>query len=59
MQKKVKQTPRDEAVEKTRKYVQDGGLLVVPFNVGFCKMRKQTYESKLESLLQPAQFLKK
>ena len=26
--------------------------------VGFCKMRKQTYESKLEFLLQSAQFVK-
>ena len=33
----------------------------MPFNkwVGFCIMRKQTYESKLESLLQSAQFVKK
>ena len=33
----------------------------MPFDkgVGFCIMRKQTYESKLESLLQSAQFLKK
>ena len=32
----------------------------MPFNkgVGFCIMRKQTYESKLESLLQSAQFVK-
>ena len=27
--------------------------------VGFCIMRKETYESKLETLLQSAQFLKK
>ena len=33
----------------------------MPFDkgVGFCIMRKQTYESKLESLLQSAQFVKK
>ena len=27
--------------------------------VGFCIMRKETYESKLKPLLQSAQFLKK
>ena len=59
--KNVRQTPRDKAVEKTRKYLKDNGLLAVPFDkgVGFCIMRKQTYESKLESLLQSAQFVKK
>ena len=33
----------------------------MPFDkgVGFCIMRKQIYESKLESLLQSAQFAKK
>ena len=33
----------------------------MPFDkwVGFCIMRKQTYESKLESWLQSAQFVKK
>ena len=33
----------------------------MPFDkgVGFCIKRKQTYESKLESLLQSAQFVKK
>ena len=52
--KNVRQTPRDKAVEKTRKYLKDNGSLVVPFDkgVGFCIGRKQTYESKLESLLQ-------
>ena len=59
--KNVEQTPRDKAVEKTRDYLKDNGLLAVPFDkgVGFCIMRKQTYESTLESLLQSAQFLKK
>ena len=59
--KNVRQTPRDKAVEKTRKYLKDNGLLAVPFDKGggFCIMRKQTYESKLESLLQSAQFVKK
>ena len=57
----VRQTPRDKAVEKTRKYLKDNGLLAVPFDKGvsFCIMRKQTYESRLESLLQSAQFVKK
>ena len=59
--KNVRQTPRDKAVEKTRKYLKGNELLAVPFHkgVGFCIMRKQTYESKLESLLQSAQFVKK
>ena len=59
--KNVRQTPRDKAVEKPRKYLKDNGLLAVPFDkgVGFCIMRKRTYESKLEFLLQSAQFVKK
>ena len=59
--KNERQTPKDKAVEKTRKYLKDNGLMAVLFDkgVGFCTMRKQTYESKLESLLQSAQFLKK
>ena len=58
---KVRQTSRDKAVEKTKKYLKDNGLLAVPFDkgVGFCKMRKQTYGTKPESLLQSAQFVKK
>ena len=61
MQTNVRQNLRDKAVEKTRKYLKDNGLLAVPFDkgVGFCIMRKQTYESKLEFLLQSAQFVKK
>ena len=59
--KKVWQTPRDKAVEKTRKYLKVNGLLSVPLDkrVVFCRMRKETYESKLELLLQSAQFLEK
>ena len=50
--KNVRQTPGDKAVEKTRKYLKDKGVMAVPFDkkVGFCIMRKQTYESKLDSL---------
>ena len=57
----VRQTPRVKAVEKTKKYLKNNGLLAVPFDkgVGFCIMRKQTFESKLDSLLQFAQFVKK
>ena len=59
--KNVRQTPRGKAVEKTRKFLKDNGLLAVHFDegVGFCRMRKQTYESKLEPLLQSAHFVKK
>ena len=59
--KNVRQTPRDKAVEKTRKFFEDNGLLAVLFDkeVGFCITRKQIYESKLEFLLQSAQFIKK
>ena len=59
--KNVRQTPKDKAVEKTRKYLKDKGLLAMPFGkgVGCCIMRKQTYESKLESLLQSAPFVTK
>ena len=48
--KNLKQIPRDKAVEKTRKYLKDNELLAVTFDkgVGFCIMRKQTYESKLD-----------
>ena len=51
----------EAAAEKTRKYLRDNGLLAVPFDkgVGFCIMRKQSYESKLESLSKSAQFVKK
>ena len=59
--KNVRQTPTDNAVEKTGKYFKDNGLLAVPFDkgVGNCIMRKQMNESKLESLFQSAQFMKK
>ena len=59
--KNVRQMPRDKAIAKTRKYLKDNGLLAVPFDkgVGFCIMTKQTYESKLEFLLQSVQFVKK
>ena len=59
MQKK--HTTRDKAVRKMSKYPKDNGFLAVPFDKGvrFCIMRKEMYGSKLESLLQSAQFLKK
>ena len=39
-------------LKKSRKYLKDNGLLAAPFDkgVGFSVMRKQTFESKLESL---------
>ena len=33
--KKLRRTPLDKAVEKTRKYTIDYGLLAVPFDKGF------------------------
>ena len=59
--KYVKQTPSDKGVEKARKYLKDNGLLAVPFDpfdkgVGFCVMKKETYEKKLKDLSQAEQF---
>ena len=56
--KNVKQTPSDKDVEKARKYLKDNGLLAVPFDkgVGFCVMKKETYEKKMKDLLQAEQF---
>ena len=56
--KNVKQIPSDKGVEKARKYLKDNGLLAVPFDkgVGFCVMKKETYEKKLKDLLQAEQF---
>ena len=54
----MKQTPSDKGVEKARKYLKDNGLLAVPFDkgMGFCVMKKETYEKKLIDLLQAEQF---
>ena len=51
--KNVKKTPSDKGVEKVRNYLKDNGLLAVPFDkgVGFCVMKKETYEKKLKDLL--------
>ena len=56
--KNVKQTPSDEGIEKVRKYLKHSGFLAVPFDkgVGFCVMKKETYEKKLKHLLQAEQF---
>ena len=58
--KKVKQTPSDKGVEKTRKYLKSNGLVAVPYDkaVGFCVMRKETYEKKLSETLDSNQFSK-
>ena len=41
-----------------RKYLNDNGLLAVPFDkgLGFCVMKKETYEEKLKDLLKAEQF---
>ena len=51
--KRVKQTPSDKGVEKARKYLKDNGLVAVPYDkgVGFCVIRKDTYDNKLSDLL--------
>ena len=51
--KSVKQTPSDKGVEKARKYLKNNGLVAVPYDkgVGFCVMRKDTYEKKLSDTL--------
>ena len=56
--KNVKQTPSDKGVEKVRKYLKDNGHLAVPFDkgMGFCVMKKETYEKKLKDLKQAEQF---
>ena len=56
--KNVKQTPSDKGVEKSRKHLQDNGLLALPFDkgVGFCVIKKETHEKKLKHLLQAEQF---
>ena len=55
------QTPSDRGIEKARKYLKDNCLLAVPFDkgVGFCVMKKTTYEAKLTELLQSEQFSEK
>ena len=58
--KRVKQTPSDKGVEKARKYLKSNGLAAVPYDkgVGFCVMRKDTYENKLSDTLDSNQFSK-
>ena len=56
--KRVKQTSSDKGVEKARKYLKSNGLVAVPYDkgVGFCIMRKDTYENKLSDTLDSNQF---
>ena len=58
--KRVKQTPSDKGVVKARKYLKNNGLVAVPYDkgVGFCVMRKDTYENKLSDTLDSNQFSK-
>ncbi|XP_063728136.1 uncharacterized protein LOC134855525 [Symsagittifera roscoffensis] len=59
--KRVRQTPSDRGIEKSRKYLKDNGLLAVPFDkgVGFCVMKKTTNEAKRTELLQSEQLSEK
>ena len=56
----MKQTPSDKGVEKARNYLKSNGLVAVPYDkgVGFCVMRKDTYENKLSDTLESIQFSK-
>ena len=56
--KRVKQTSSDKGVQKARKYLKSNGLVSVPYDkgVGFCIMRKNTYENKLSDTLDSNQF---
>ena len=56
--KNVKKTPSDKGVAKAREYLNDKGLLAVPFDkgVGFCAKKKETYEKNLKDSLQAEQF---
>ena len=56
--KRVKQTPSNKGVEKARKYQKSKGLVAVLYNkgLGFCAMRKETYENKLSDILDSNQL---
>ena len=56
--KRMKQTSSEKGVEKARKYLKSNGLVAVPYDkgIGFCVMRKDTYENKLSDLLSSNQF---
>ena len=58
--KRAKQTPSDKSVEKARKHLKSNGLVAVPYGkgLGFCVMRKDTYENKLSETLDSNQFSK-
>ena len=50
--KRVKQTPSDKGIQKARKYLKSNELVAIPYEngVGFCVMRKDTYENKSDTL---------
>ena len=55
---RAKQTPSDKGVEKARKYLKSNGLVAVLHDkgVGYCVMRKDTYENKMSDTLDSNQF---
>ena len=55
---RAKQTPSDNGVEKARKYLKSNGLVAVLHDkgVGYCVMRKDTYENKMSDTLDSNQF---
>ena len=58
--KRVKQTPSNKGVEKARKFLKSNGLVAVPYDkgVGFCVMRKDTYENKFSDTVDSNEFSK-
>ena len=54
----MKLTQSDKGVEKARKYLKSNGLVAVPYDkgVGFCVMRKDTYENKVSDTLDSNKF---
>ena len=57
----MKQTPSVKCIEEVKNDVKSNELVAVPFDkdVGFCVMRKTTYESKPVGLLDSTQFKEK
>ena len=55
--RRLKETLVDRGVKKARKYLNINGMIAVPYkkDVGFCVMRKDTYENKQTNILDSVQ----